>query len=235
MFDIPSAKSFEVREQIGHIIPAVATTTALVSGLTVLELLKIVKLFEQKVPGKVHLSLLRRIKYLWPFRWLSKVWRDYRVARSGPKLEVKYHEYRQSLGAFRNTYFDLSEPSFSFSEPAAAEVTKVGLEDEFSVWDFIQIPDKDLSNLTVRDIEAFLGNRFNAKLLSLTCNDVMVYAAFIPSFMQHRDCNLLDVLQSSRASSALKKCSRFLFLTVYCEDKDTGLEVPLPRLKVPMK
>eukprot|EP00938_MAST-03A_sp_MAST-3A-sp1_P003262 g3262.t1 len=61
IFSIPSQSSFKIKEIAGNIIPAIATTNAIVAGLQVLEAIKILRSLDEKDPDETLKKVCKRV------------------------------------------------------------------------------------------------------------------------------------------------------------------------------
>lgn len=177
----------------GHIIPAVATTTAVVAGLACQEVLKLASMRTWPRPGCGRLA--RRV-----FSWLRSG-----LSRHLPKSFASslFSASRPGFSPadsvkMKNSFVNLALPTWSFSQPAPPETWRVG-DAEVSLWDQIVIPET-LQEATVRSLETELQRRFGEKLrvASIVHKTTLLYADFFPDASEAQDEPLLQLLRRAR-------------------------------------
>ena len=151
-YGIPEVDQHLVQQYVRRIIPAVATTTAMVSGLLGLELLKLaaVKADLKKASlneraafstfSKTRPGIVSNMKRLLKFAF-GKL-------RASHQTETHNSlESKQVLGKFRNSFINLDGPEISYAEPLAAEdmplvendASKKQTVTSFTLWDKIEV------------------------------------------------------------------------------------------------
>lgn len=123
VYSIRPVSTLEVQTIAGQIIPAIATTTSIVSGLVSLEVMKLVneRILQQRQAKK------RKIWTLGLDSLISRVFKRRRPQDSP-----------LSLDKFRNSFVSVADGSFAFSAPMEAERYRLG-EDTFTPWDVIEV------------------------------------------------------------------------------------------------
>jgi len=264
IYGIPPIDKLSVRQIVGNIIPALSTTTAVVSGLVGQELVKVAaekdacnKSFSslQSLSDRGHgekvglrdrlYSFGSRLRGFLPLKSVVKPTPDGLLQNKNRVLQNK----NRVLGRFRNNFVDLDGPAVAQSEPAAAEqfiISSSKLKGEheskrsFNLWDVIRVPHKDTKNLTIKNIKEYLLHQFGVDVVSFISEDgSLLYAKYLPQFSNNALDSLtvhdLVVLSSTDAADIATKQLWNIDLQVYCEDIIDGHEVHLPRIRVPVR
>lgn len=156
IYGIPPIDKLSVQQLAGRIIPAMATTTAVVSGLVGQELVKVaaeIDNFRKRFSGIQSLSNPARGEEIGLRNRLHSLGSSLRGLLT-PKPTVTHISDRllldkeRILGRFRNSFVDLDGPTVAQSEPAAAEqfmISSNKLKKEplsmksFNLWDAITV------------------------------------------------------------------------------------------------
>jgi predicted ATPase len=147
IYNIQEIDRLEAQRVSGKIIPALATTTSLVAGLTCLELLKIAS--ERIRSRKQILHNTKKNKDLTPFGIFEKYLENLKqtfhpnsnknnLFKESVKVNLREIERDRVLGRFRNSFVNIARPLLTFSQPIAAEYYTVG-DQSFNMWDTIEV------------------------------------------------------------------------------------------------
>ncbi|GBN90139.1 Ubiquitin-like modifier-activating enzyme 1, partial [Araneus ventricosus] len=165
----------------GKIIPAIATTTAIVSGLVCLELIKLV-------------------------------------------------QGHKKLESFKNGFFNLALPLFTFSEPLPPPIQKYN-EKEFTLWDRFEVS----GEMTLKDFLNYFKTEHNLEIIMLSQGVYMLYSFFLQERKRKErlDLNLSEVVK--RVSKCkIEPYVKALVFELSCNDADGGdMEVPYVRYTLP--
>ncbi|RNF23162.1 putative poly(A)+ RNA transport protein (UbaA) [Trypanosoma conorhini] len=151
-YSIPPAGVHHTKRVAGNIIPAMLTTTALVTGL-------------------VGLELLKRLLLTW--RWEKSG----RPANAVPAQD----EIKEQLSIYRNSFVNLALPFFAFSDPIMAPGSSYMMPDgqsvRWSIWDRIDV--NEGRDLTVQELVSALESRYQVELFIIAlASGKMIYSQF---------------------------------------------------------
>ncbi|ESL12036.1 ubiquitin-activating enzyme E1 [Trypanosoma rangeli SC58] len=151
-YNIPPASVHHTKRIAGNIIPAMVTTTALVTGLVGLEVLK-----------RLLLSK-RREKSGMP-------------ANAPPA----HNEIQEQLSIYRNAFVNIALPFIAFSDPimapGASYVMPDGQPVRWGIWDRIDV--NEGRDLTVQELVAVLESRYQVELFIIAlASGKMIYSQF---------------------------------------------------------
>lgn len=158
IYHISPVDKLYVQQITGNIIPAVATTTALVSGLVGVELVKVAsekaRLKELRVDEKTSFSEMHKSSRIvesdtgtWNRQLFSigsklrKVITRKIQSHSTPTDKLIY-ERQRVLERFRNYFIDLDGPMITYSQPLAAEQLEIEGDSStstFTLWDNLKV------------------------------------------------------------------------------------------------
>lgn len=178
IYSLPSVDSLHVQKVAGNIVPAVATTTALVAGLVSLELVKVASErvnFRRKVRKRVRDEEQEQEDEPSGFSDLNRLYSSSKTREA---------EKERLLERFRNTFANLARPLLAFAQPVEAEGYPAPAGSElFTMWSILEVPTVSSGAVTVQGLEAFLRKRLNQpslELQSISLGDSLVYANFLP-------------------------------------------------------
>eukprot|EP01041_Mallomonas_annulata_P003343 gene3343-6615_t len=255
VYGIRAVDRLETQRVAGRIVPAVATTTALVSGLVCLELVKL---------AGERLRLRRQRTAANP---------NNNTPDTSSSSSLSEGEKDRLLARFRNAFVNVARPMLAFAQPVAAETyslhsdsdsgsdgertTTTSVKRQFTLWDVIEVP-LSANKPAIKSLERFLKTHYGAYLQSVSCRDNLVFADFLPGADHRRTLDIrallvepmegMDVgheLSSTRDNAAAAATasnesdeeediwgsSAFVDLDVSCVDED-GNELRLPPVRV---
>lgn len=131
-YTITSADRLKTKRIAGRIMPAIATTTAAVSGLVSLELIKIAS---------------------------GKPLSDYKVCLSACLLFLSFFLKANLICLVQNVFLNLGIPVFQLAEPFPAERTQITPSVSITIWDQwdIKLGDITLKQFTQHFMVCFVG------------------------------------------------------------------------------
>jgi len=198
----------------GKIIPAIATTTAFVTGLVCIELLKLVKLGYTSRASAADAV---------PNSWA--------VPKSPEAVAEAKKEMEKRLEYFKNGFCNLALPFFGFSEPIAAPATKVPGGREWTLWDRFDIDEG--RDVTLKEFLALMQERYGLEISMLSCGVSILYSSFTaPKKIQERMGMAMSSIASTVSKTEFGASQKYLVFEVMCNDADgEDVEVPYIRYK----
>ncbi|KAK4534451.1 hypothetical protein CDCA_CDCA02G0476 [Cyanidium caldarium] len=219
-YAIPPADMHKSRGIAGRIIPAIATTTALVAGLVNVELIK--------------LAQLRRLLRNGPARVLasSTLARD-SLTDEGERRLAAGVDRAQLLSRFKDGFVNLALPLFAFSEPAAAPLQPMtaGGERTFSLWDRLEV-DAHGTDLTLGEFLALFERQYGLTLTMLSCGVAILYSGWLApkKAAERRAMRMVEVARSV-GKLEVRDTDKYLVFEVMAEDAQSGEEVEVPYVR----
>ena len=136
IYSLPLVDSLHVQRVAGKIVPAVATTTALVAGLVSLELVKVAS---ERVHYRKKLQQHLHQQEGQEQRPISSDFTD--LNRLYSSSEARDAEKGRLLERFRNTFANLARPLLAFAQPVEAESYPAPAGSElFTMWSVLEVP-----------------------------------------------------------------------------------------------
>lgn len=194
----------------GKIIPAIATTTAFVTGLVCIELYKLVKIGITDPPKDHDGAAWARLN--------SDTYSKDNMKMAEKKLEL-----------FKNGFANLALPFFAFSEPISAPKAEMGGGRKWTLWDRFDVNEgKDIS------LESFLQlfkDSYGLEISMISCGVSMLYSSFTSAAkLKERMPMALSEVASSVGKMEFTSTQKYLVLEVCCND-DTGEDVEVPYIR----
>lgn len=209
-YSIENADRHKSKMIAGKIIPAIATTTAFVTGMVCIELYKLVRLGVTDTPKD-------RDDGGWA-RPNSDTYSSENVKADEKTLEL-----------FKNGFANLALPFFASSEPMAAPKTEMGQGRKWTLWDRFDINEgEDIS------LGAFLKlfkDRFGLEISMISCGVSMLYSSFTSAVkLKERMPMPLSLVAQSVGKMQFTGTQKYLVLEVCCNDDD-GEDVEVPYIR----
>lgn len=160
-YGLARADRLQTKKIAGRIIPAIATTTAVVAGLASLELCKLAQ------------------------RSLLEEEEEYSDLESQNKEEGllkqrrRHRRHYPPLSAYRNAFINLAGPFFALTQPMEAHPIALGEQGEvYNMWDRLEVtPKKDM---TLKSLLAHASENFGLQITSVTLHGShILYADFM--------------------------------------------------------
>lgn len=195
----------------GKIIPAIATTTALVTGFVCLELYKLVKLGVTDI-------VLNRDESAWA------------VPNSTVYSEENVKAAQEKLALFKNGFANLALPFFTFSEPIAAPTTEMGGGRKWTLWDRFDV--REGHDLTLQEFLDLFKSRYGLEVSMISCGVSILYSSFTnPTKLKERLGMPISVVASKVGKLTFTDTQRYLVLEMCCNNFD-GDDVEVPYCRV---
>lgn len=211
-YSIEPADRHKSKMIAGKIIPAIATTTAYVTGLVCLELYKLVKL------GYTTKSDARD----------DSAWA---IPNSDVYSPENIKNAQKTLESFKNGFVNLALPFFAFSEPVPVPRNEMGQNRFWTLWDRFDIDEG--RDLTLEEFLAIFKKRYDLEINMISCGVSILYSSFTNK--QRRKERLpmpLSEVASTVGKLEFNPTQKYLVLEVCCNDDDQNdVEVPYIRYK----
>ncbi|GAB0495552.1 hypothetical protein MMPV_006854 [Pyropia vietnamensis] len=210
-YSIEPADRHKSKMIAGKIIPAIATTTAFVTGLVCMEMLKLVRLGYTDRDGGGH---------------DSSAWVKAAAGGSAEDVKARRVAKEKKLECFKNGFANLALPFFAFSEPVVAASTDMGGGRMWTLWDRFDF--NEGRDVTLGEFLELFKERYEVEVSMLSCGVSILYASFTnPARLQERmKMPLSEVARTVGKLEFLPK-QRYLVLELVCSDKD-GEDVECP-------
>ena len=163
----------QTKKVAGRIIPAIATTTAVVAGLASLELLKLARrdlFYEEEAVPAVERAEAEAAA--------AAAEGDDDAAEQA--LEIRrVRRHKPPLEAYRNAFVNLAGPFFALTEPVEAPPIALGEQGEvYNIWDRLELAPK--KELTLRGLLDHAREHFGLQVTSVTLHGSRIlYADFM--------------------------------------------------------
>ena len=157
-YGLAPADRLQTKKIAGRIIPAIATTTAVVAGLASLELCKLAQ------------------------RNMLEEEEEYTDMEGGGVEEGgrrRHRRHRPPLEAYRNAFINLAGPFFALTQPMEASPIALGEQGEvYTMWDRLELAPK--KELTLRGLLLHALEHFGVQITSVTLHGSQIlYADFM--------------------------------------------------------
>mmetsp|Transcript_36108 Transcript_36108/g.46540 ORF Transcript_36108/g.46540 Transcript_36108/m.46540 type:complete len:726 (+) Transcript_36108:2119-4296(+) len=211
-YGIQPMERLQVKRIAGRILPAIATTTAAVSALSCIELIKIVQM------NSASNQKLNKTKEEENLKYVKRFQKDQRVKK------------------LHNSFLNLAVPLFSISEPVHAQEFSLGISEDshennnkrntFTIWDVFDVnPKKEKLPLAelVRRIEECSGRGSTVQSLSLQDGMILYSTAQSQPSSQVFD-NLCEQVSISQGKT-------FVDLEVFLQDSNDQSVLDFPTIR----
>lgn len=213
-YSIEPADRHKSKMIAGKIIPAIATTTAFVTGMVCIELYKLVKI-----------GVTDRKKGSDDSAWARPNSDTY--SAENMKIAAK------TLELFKNGFANLALPFFAFSEPISAPTTEMGGGRKWTLWDRFEVNEgEDIS------LDAFLRlfkDRYGVEISMISCGVSMLYSSFTSAVkLKERLPMPLSQVAKTVGKMQFTDTQKYLVLEVCCNDEE-GNDVEVPYIRYRFK
>lgn len=209
-YSIDPADRHKSKMIAGKIIPAIATTTAFVTGMVCVELYKLVKIGVTDFPKD-------RDDQAWA-RPNSDTYSSENVKAGEKTLEL-----------FKNGFANLALPFFAFSEPVAAPTTEMGQGRKWTLWDRFDI--NEGRDISLQEFLKLFIDRFGLEISMISCGVSMLYSSFTsPPKLKERMPMPLSMAAQSVGKMQFNPTQKYLVLEV-CANDDRGEDVDVPYIR----
>ena len=207
-YEITPTGRHRVKGIAGKIIPAIATTTALVSGLVALELYKVLD--------------CPRVKYA-------------SIEEIGG-VDTSSSEFSRywNLDRFKNGFINLALPFFAFSSPLpAAKLSFNGNATSFTLWDSMRIRLSQVPDMTA--LLAKIQSDYRLTVNMVSSGPSLIYSSYMPKTMTPERLSMpLDQLISFVSKKPIGEQVDVLTLEALCENED-GEDAEFPFITLYLK
>lgn len=209
-YSIETADRHKSKMIAGKIIPAIATTTAFVTGMVCVELYKLVQI---GVTDRVE----ARDGSAWA-RQNSDVYSEENVKKHAKTLEM-----------FKNSFANLALPFFAFSEPMPAPKTELGGGRMWTLWDRFDIDEgRDIS---LGEFLNLFKERYGLEISMISSGVSMLYSSFTSATkLKERLPMPLSKVAQVVGKVEFSQSRKYLVLEVCCNDLD-GEDVEAPYIR----
>jgi ubiquitin-activating enzyme E1 len=198
----------------GKIIPAIATTTALVTGLVCLEMYKLVKAGVTDVAAD-------RDESAWA------------VPNSTLYSPEKVGAAEKTLELFKNGFANLALPLFAFSEPIAAPKTEMGENSgrKWTLWDRFDV--REGRDVTLQEFLDLFKERYGLEVTMISCGVSILYSSFTnPAKLAERLGMPVSEVARTVGKLEFTPTQKYLVLEMCCNDAEgNDVEVPYVRIQ----
>jgi ubiquitin-activating enzyme E1 len=210
-YSIEAADRLKSKMIAGKIIPAIATTTALVTGLVCLELYKLVKLGCTNIQHD-------RDESAWAVP-NSTIYSEENLHAAGKKLEL-----------FKNGFVNLALPFFAFSEPITAPTTEMGNGRKWTLWDRFDI--REGRDITLQEFLDLFKERYGLEVSMISCGVSILYSSFTnPAKLKERLGMPISEVARRVGKLEFTDSQKYLVMEMCCNNAD-GDDVEVPYCRV---
>ena len=238
-YDLREASRHEVKMIAGKIIPAIATTTAMVTGLVTIELYKVI---QKKVRGGGREGACGRLPRNPPPPYLCP---PSRHSTRAPHVPPPLAPHPQVLEKLRNGFVNLAVNVYSLGEPGGPKKTRSVAHDPvsggpikakpegFTKWDKVVLRE---GNLTPQQLEAVIKRDMQLDVSMITAGKTILYCPLY--YPKHKEARgktpLIDIMAAAKDVSPIPPGRTYLLLDVSCAEED-GTDVLIPQVQMYFK
>lgn len=207
-YEITPTDRHNVKGIAGKIIPAIATTTALVSGLVALELYKVLD------GPRVHYDQIEEI--------------------GGVDIEAPEFSRYWNLDRFKNGFVNLALPFFAFSSPLPAQkFTFNSGQSHFTLWDSFRIHLSQIPDL--KTLVEKIKSDYGLDVTMISSGPSLIYSSYMAKTTTPERMNMpLDQLISFVSKRPIGSHVDVLTLEALCEN-ESGEDAEFPYITLYLK
>lgn len=209
-YSIETADRHKSKMIAGKIIPAIATTTAFVTGMICIELYKLVKIgVTDKVEGVDDTA------------WARPNSDTY--SEESSKCDAK------TLELFKNGFANLALPFFAFSEPMTAPKTEMGGGRKWTLWDRFDVNEGE--DISLEQFLQLFKDRYGLEISMISCGVSMLYSSFTSAAkLKERMPMPLSQIAQTVGKMEFTDTQKYLLFEVCCND-ESGEDVEVPYIR----
>jgi len=198
----------------GRIVPAIATTTAVITGLVCMELYKLLQY------GYLNMQM-------------EDAQNTWFVKKTKEELSALQKQDEKKVAVFKNGFVNLALPFFGFSEPILAPKVPIGDSGVYftQFWDRFDI--NEGRDVTLKEFLDIFKQRFHLEISMMSYNVSIIYSSFIaPKKLEERlHLPLKKVIESVGKVNVSPK-QKYLTFEMCCNDEQgEDVEVPYCRYR----
>ncbi|GJD12046.1 Ubiquitin-like modifier-activating enzyme 1 [Galdieria sulphuraria] len=167
-YGITNADKYKTKLIAGRIVPAIATTTAVVTGLVCIELYKLLQY------GYLNMQV-------------EDAQNSWFVKKTSDGLDTLRKENEKKVAVFKNGFVNLALPFFGFSEPILAPKIPIGDSGVYftQFWDRFDINEQ--RDVTLKEFLDIFKQRFHLEISMMSYGVSIIYSSFIaPKKLEER-------------------------------------------------
>mmetsp|Transcript_11014 Transcript_11014/g.33776 ORF Transcript_11014/g.33776 Transcript_11014/m.33776 type:complete len:1045 (+) Transcript_11014:298-3432(+) len=208
-YEIENADRHTSKRIAGKIIPAIATTTAYVTGVVCIELYKLVRL------GYTEQSESEENAWTRP--------------QDDAQMEARKKEEAKLLEIFKNGFVNLGLPFFAFSEPIAAPKNDMGKNRFWTLWDRFDIDRGE--ELSLEALLNLFKDEFGLNIVFVSCGVSFLYSSFTAKdkLKQRLPMKISEIAKTVGKIDFHEK-QQYLIMEVCCNDEE-GEDVEVPYIR----
>jgi len=213
-YNITNADKYKTKLIAGRIVPAIATTTAVITGLVCMELYKLLQY------GYLNMQM-------------EDAQNTWFVKKTKEELSALQKQDEKKVAVFKNGFVNLALPFFGFSEPILAPKVPIGDSGVYftQFWDRFDI--NEGRDVTLKEFLDIFKQRFHLEISMMSYNVSIIYSSFIaPKKLEERlHLPLKKVIESVGKVNVSPK-QKYLTFEMCCNDEQgEDVEVPYCRYR----
>ncbi|EME28122.1 ubiquitin-activating enzyme E1 [Galdieria sulphuraria] len=213
-YGITNADKYKTKLIAGRIVPAIATTTAVVTGLVCIELYKLLQY------GYLNMQV-------------EDAQNSWFVKKTSDELDTLRKENEKKVAVFKNGFVNLALPFFGFSEPILAPKIPIGDSGVYftQFWDRFDINEQ--RDVTLKEFLDIFKQRFHLEISMMSYGVSIIYSSFIaPKKLEERLHLPMKKVIETIGKVNLSPKQKYLIFEMCCNDEQgEDVEVPYCRYR----